>query len=384
MGQVRHKTNSFRVSPVTGFRRSSIFASWSPYNDLGVLCTEDNLGTVNSRVSGHWSGGGAWFLNRDIHSFSPPAVDGLPLGLIDGPVRMGSNLTSVVGLPLPSQPSESQSWALGATAIARTEPTNPAFDLSVTLGELMREGIPNAPGSSVMERTRRAKDAGGEYLNVEFGWLPLVRSINDFATVVRDHDDIIRKYQEGANRTIKRRYEWEPESDTFFQPTGFGSVPTNGNFTGGGRHVQTSKRMWFEVDYVYYLPVGGSTNDKVRRFGSYARKLLGVRLTPEVLWNLAPWSWAADWVANTGDVIHNISAIGTDGLVIRNGYIMCHTQRLTIDSGRYNGSGRTCFHYKVEESKTRRPATPYGFGVSYDGLTNRQKAILLALGLSKW
>jgi hypothetical protein len=383
MGQVRHKTNQFRASPVSGVRRSSQFASWSPYNDLGQLCTEDNLGTVNSWTGHHWSGGGAWFLTRDTHSFNPPKVD-MNTGLIQGPVRMGSNLSGVTQPSLPVQPSDSQANALGATAIARTEPTNPAFDLSVTLGELMREGIPNAPGSSAMERTKAAKSAGGEYLNIEFGWLPLVRSINDFATVVRDHDDIIRKYQEGANRTIKRSYQWEPEQAYGYSATNFGAVPANGNFTGGGRYTSTSKTMWFEVDYQYYLPTGGSTNDKIRRFGSYARKLLGVRLTPEVLWNLAPWSWAADWVANTGDVIHNISAIGTDGLVIRNGYIMCHTQRITVDHGRFNGTGPDCFHTRVEESKTRRPATPYGFGTSYDGLSNRKKAILVALGMSRW
>ncbi len=384
MGQIRHKTNSYRVSPVSGERRSSQFANWSPYSDPGVLCTEDNLGEVHSFASGHWLGGGAWFLSRDTVAFRPDSVVGAPTGLINGKVRMGSNLTGVTQPALPSQPSDSQAWALGGTAIARTEPTNPAFDLSVTLGELMREGIPIAPGSTVMEQTRLAKKAGGEYLNLEFGWLPLVRSVKDFASVVTNHDDIIRKYQEGANRTIKRSYQWEPETEFSYSPTGFGAVPVNGNFTGGGRQTSTSKRMWFEVDYVYYLPVGGSTNDKVRRFGSYARKLLGVRLTPEVLWNLAPWSWAADWVANTGDVIHNISAIGTDGLVIRNGYIMCHTVRKTIDHGRYNGSGPWCYRYKTEESKTRRPATPYGFGLTYEGLSLKQKAILAALGMSKW
>jgi hypothetical protein len=383
MGRVSHKVQTYRVSPVSGERRPTQFSSWTQYNDPGVLCVKDSLGTLHGRLNGRWDGGGPWFCTQDTAVFTPPSVTGKPTGLIHGDVRMGSALTSVTALSL-NEPSESSLNASGATAIARTEPTNPAFDLSVTLGELMREGIPNAPGNDVMLRTKAAKAAGSEYLNVEFGWLPLVRSINDFATVVKNHDEIIRKYQEGANRTIKRSYQWEPFTETKWNPTGFGSVPANGNFTNGGRFQTVTMRRWFEVDYEYYLPTGGSTNDKIRRFGSYARKLLGVRLTPEVLWNLAPWSWAADWVGNTGDVIHNISAIGTDGLVIKNGYIMCHSRRETVDSGQYNGTGPMCYHTTVRDRKVRYAATPYGFGLSYEGLSLKQKAIIAALGMTKW
>jgi len=384
MGKAVNRSRSWRTGSVSGRRRSSQFVGWTSYDDPGVLNTEGYIGQQNHFSSGHWSGGGFWWLNRSITSLRPESVVGAPLGLIEGNVRMGSNLAGVVGLTIPSTPTNSQADALGTTAIARTEPTNPAFDMSVAMGELMREGIPNAPGSSVMERTRAAKAAGSEYLNVEFGWLPLVRSINDFANVVKNHDEILRKYQEGANRKIHREYHWPSESAYSYSPTGFGSVPTNGNFTGGGRYQNTVKNQWFEVDYVYHLPVGSSQNDKFRRYGSYARHLLGVDLTPEVLWNLAPWSWAADWVTNAGDVIHNVSALGRDGLVIRNGYFMCHTIRTIIDHGQYNGTGPMCYRSIVVESKFRRPSTPYGFGALYSGLSAKQQAVVVALGMSKW
>jgi hypothetical protein len=381
MGKAINRSRSWREAPVAGVRRSSQFASWTPYSDLGVNCSEGYIGQQNYQRSGHWSGGGAWFLSRNITRVSPIDVS---TGLIQGQLRMGSNLLGIVGLTKPPTPTDSQLDALGATAISRTEPTNPAFDMSTALGEIMHEGIPNAPGAAVMERTNLARKAGSSYLNTDFGWLPLVRSVRDFASAVENHDDIIRKYQEGANRTLKRRYHWPDETAYAYNPTGFGSVPANGNFTGGGRYESTLKKMWFEVDYVYHLPIGQSMDAKIRRFGSYARKLLGVDLSPEVLWNLAPWSWAADWVSNTGDVLHNVSALGTDGLVIRNGYIMCHIQRLTIDTGRFNGTGPTSYRYTIDETKVRRPATPYGFGLSWSGLTAKQQATILALGLSKW
>jgi hypothetical protein len=261
-------------------------------------------------------------------------------------------------------------------------PTNPTFDLSVTIGELRMEGIPNVPGASVMEQTRLAKKAGGEYLNVEFGWLPLVRSIRDFAYVVDHTDKLVRSYQENSNKVIKAYYDWPTIEQSRADSCSFSMTPAVGFFSGGGRHQRILQRKWFEAEYIYHLPTGGSTNDKFRRYGAYARKLYGVRLTPEVLWNLSPWSWAADWFSNVGDVMTNISNIGSDGLVLRNGYMMCHTAKVTIDHGTAFGVTQTSV--RTQEWKQRRGATPYGFGISYDSLSNRQKAIIAALGLSRW
>jgi hypothetical protein len=280
------------------------------------------------------------------------------------------------------QPSELQAIALGATGIARTLPTNPAFDLSVQIGELRSEGLPRLPGEAMRESTKRAREAGGEYLNVEFGWRPLVSAVRDFASTVNNSDKIIRQYQEDANHVIHRQFHWPIKTDSKSVSDRFGMQPPIGFFSGGAREQTIYQHQWFEGDYIYYLPLGGSTNEKVRRFGSYARKLLGIRLTPEVLWNLSPWSWAADWFGNMGDIATNISNLHTDGLVLRNGYFMSHSARTTIDYGRFNGlfQRRT----RLEEFKLRRVATPYGFGVSYSSLSTRQIAIISALGLSKW
>jgi hypothetical protein len=53
--------------------------------------------------------------------------------------------------------------ALGATAVSRVEPTNPAADLSQALGELYRDGLPSLPG-------KQEGNLGSEYLNMQFGW----------------------------------------------------------------------------------------------------------------------------------------------------------------------------------------------------------------------
>jgi len=83
--------------------------------------------------------------------------------------------------------------------------------------------------------------------------------------------------------------------------------------------------------------------------------------------------------------MHNVSALGQDGMVMRYGYIMCHTRKEVWDWGYFQDQeGLRMDHKFVEETKTRTPATPFGFGVAFDGLSGKQLAIVSALGLSRW
>lgn len=116
-------------------------------------------------------------------------------------------------------------------------------------------------------------------------------------------------------------------------------------------------------------------------------KVLGLELTPETLWNLAPWSWAVDWVSNAGDVVSNISDWANDGLVLKYGYMMEETS--VTDVYTFDGpSGLPGNHqpYPVTLQRTvkkRIRATPFGFGLNWSGFSPRQLAILAALGITK-
>jgi len=384
---VSQRHRKFEVGRVSGQQRSSIFQAWAPY-DLGAIQSfEKSDGFTNPYSNGRWLSGGDWHLSRDVDSFTPKTVDAATFTQGGSPLTVGTARISepTTGVPLATwfpNFTNVQLAAMGTSAIAATEPTQSAFDLATLLGELRAEGIPNVPGASAMEATNLAKKAGGEYLNVEFGWLPLVRGIRDFASTVNNSDRILRDYQEGSGKVIQRSYDFPEDRDSKAAACSFSMYPSVGFFTGGGCSSNSFRKTWFECEYIYHIPTGTTINDKFRRYGSLARKLLGVELSPEILWNLSPWSWAADWVANTGDVMHNISAMGHDGLVLRHGYIMSHAGRTTVYSGAFKGQGQVRTH--VVETKTRRAATPYGFGVSYDGLNPTQKAVLIALGLSRW
>lgn len=140
---------------------------------------------------------------------------------------------------------------------------------------------------------------------------------------------------------------------------------------------------------MYYLPGVNATSN----FGDTAeavikaKKLLGLTLTPDTVWNLMPWSWAVDWMSNVGDNINNWSNMAIDGQVLAYGYMM----ETTIHKYTYTWIGETRLRSSVQPpsitlsttTKVRIKATPYGFGADWDGFSPRQLATIAALGLSR-
>lgn len=296
--------------------------------------------------------------------------------------------------PVPTASSDQELQALGTTAIARTVPTKPKADLSTFLGE-MREGLPFISGFARTgeARARQARNAGDEYLNVEFGWKPLLRDVYAFANAYKRSSELLKAYHNGAGKLIRRRYRWPTKLEIKEESLGYTyPVPLlhPWNYGGGPLELKCtiSQKIerWFVASYVYDVPRQG---DPFRNIND-VDYLLGVKLTPEVLWNLAPWSWAADWVANTGDIMSNLSSFATDSLVMHHAYVMEHrttTNKYWMHVPEYywhsHPAERIISQTFTGETKKRIGATPYGFGLSWDGFSNRQLGILGSLGISR-
>jgi len=300
----------------------------------------------------------------------------------------------------PSVPSDlrDRMIALGSTAIARTIPTNPVAGAAQFLGEL-REGIPTLPGSSYVNRGGPGGLAD-EYINVEFGIKPILGDLRKFGEAVRTGSTVLDQLERDSGRLVRRRYSFPEvrevqEPEVLSSNISYGSPPlrtaspsaylqTSGRLT---RQRTTITRYWFSGAYTYYYERGDSARAKLRRTEQDLAKLFGARVTPELLWELTPWSWLVDWSSNMGDVIHNFSAFHNDGLVMRYGYMMCHmviSDTYLLDGVVYaDGTGGPLSQVFTTEVKKRVKATPYGFGLDPDKFTTRQWAILSALGISK-
>jgi hypothetical protein len=315
-------------------------------------------------------------------------------------------------LPLPPQylewptiyPSSDDSLAeFGTTAISRCSPSNPSVDLSVTIGELFHEGIPKVMGATLgawksLSKRDRRRAIGQEYLNYEFGWKPLVNDLLGFCSAVLDADETYSVYERNSGKMVRRSYSFPEEKSTTVKIVAEGvspwwspssSVLSVPGSPGGVvyRTDEVTTRRWFRGAFTYYVPPADSLRNAMAREVIMARKTLGLSLTPDTLWNLAPWSWALDWFSNSGDILSNWTDWAIDNQVLLYGYIMEHkSHRRTYTFGGQTGLKGSSPPYdvtKVCETKVRRQASPYGFGLTWDDLSSRQKAIITALGVSR-
>jgi len=293
---------------------------------------------------------------------------------------------------------------LGAQAIARCSPSNPTVDLSVTVGELVKEGIPRLIGSTLrsmasMTSRDRRKAIAGEYLNYEFGWKPLVNELSDLYRTVLSLDVVINDYLRNSGKMVRRTYEFPVLTETVAKELttnvsswtaisgGFINDPLTINKGKVIRVHKTEIRHWFSGAFSYYVPPADSLRNEMARAVIIAKKSLGITLTPDTLWNLAPWSWAVDWFSDTGDVISNWSNWAIDNQVLLYGYMMEHSRSTYtytfVGPSGLTGGARPPSVTTVNETKRRIKASPYGFGLTSGDLSARQKAIAAALGVSR-
>ena len=313
-----------------------------------------------------------------------------------GPICVPLVPSSLGGYSVPSQDSAYLD-KYGATAIKLVDPTNANAETGVALGEILRDGI-SLPGISTWKnRTKIAKAAGSEYLSAVFGWLPLVSDINDTAESIRQSNVILDGYRKGVGKGSHEEFQFDDEvteSSTTISSSASAVVAGGsvGVFGLGGavvtRHTRKVVRRWFSGAFTYGSPSGSSeTIGRMLGVNSEIDRLFGLSLSPDLLWELTPWSWAVDWVSNAGDVVHNIGSFGLGGLVMRYGYIMEETSitdtysmnraALRGDDGSVPPSVVT---YTV---KRRREANPFGFGLEWNGLSPSQLAILASLAITR-
>jgi hypothetical protein len=303
--------------------------------------------------------------------------------------------------PTSAHSSKEELRDMGAIAISRCKPTKSTASLAVALGELHKDGLPNIIGSSLWENKardirRQAASGGDEYLNAVFGWKPLLNDVRQLAHGVKNADKLARQYIRDAGKPVRRSYSF-PQIRSITEDVFVGNdqewvAPFNSYFWNGAASAkayyseETVIDRWFSGAFKYALPLGMS--EVLGKRVSAASNILGAELTPETLWNLAPWSWAVDWFSNTGDVVSNLSDWATDGLVMHYGYMMEHS---IVTRTYYSQGSRMLFAagssapdlvFKTE-TKQRVRAHPFGFNATWSGLSPVQTAIAAALGISR-
>lgn len=296
----------------------------------------------------------------------------------------------------PAIPKWANASSDGNKAIVNTYPTQPMVGLSQTVAELKREGLPSLFGSQIASMKGSASRAiGGEVLNSLFGWTPLIADLDKLLKAVVSSSKVIQQMQRDSGKLVRRKYHFPTEttlvSSTSTRMLNHTLVSSANPVSAKWGTLITEEtieiKRWFSGAYTYFIDPGDDLVGKAKMYEQLASKLLGTRLTPDVLWNLAPWSWLADWYANIGDNITVASAFQQDGLVLKYGYVMrkvtARRMYTFTPDPHPTVKMQTSHLILTSTSKERQKSSPIGFGISNDAHTERQWAIYGSLGLTK-
>jgi hypothetical protein len=287
---------------------------------------------------------------------------------------------------------------LGAQFWDTHKPGKSGGDLGQMLGELNR--IPTIPGKQIL----KVRDAvgflralGSEYLNAEFGWKPLLKDIQDIHKNTKRLHDYLYQLRRDNGKGVRRRGHIPVTSNVTYSNSYSGGEymyplpPSAFQVTFSGKadvQVRETAEAWFSAKFRYYIHKPDSWRWQAKAIAA----LYGVNPTPALIWELTPWSWLVDWHTNVGHILSNMTNGAVDELVADYAYVMKHTGwRYYINAERKlknpSGSGphvtRSAQAVRFRESKVRRTASPFGFGIDSASYSDKQKLILGALGLSR-
>lgn len=281
-----------------------------------------------------------------------------------------------------------QSWG-------RLAPTTEVFDLAQFVGEL-REGLPGIVPSLLKGKSSFFKDLGSDYLNIEFGWKPFLSDLQDAARALLSAQESITRPFGPVHRT--RESEPFSSTESLSGPLGItcGGIPQawlsaddlqkiEPGYTAqpaGFENFQcdttvfVERKSWFEANWFALPKIGYDPQNFVSRLDS----LMDSKITPAVLWELAPWSWLVDWGLRIGDALQTAERLADDRVHAQYAYGMELTRVRRHIKARTNGLSAASLY----ERKERVRANPYGFVVGgVASLNSWQQSILLALGLTK-
>ena len=135
-----------------------------------------------------------------------------------------------------------------------------------------------------------------DYLSYQFGWLPFVKDVMEMLQLHGKLKNVLDELRTN-NGKWRRRGGTVVKSQTSvveYQGTDYGALypilpsPCYTSVPTYIRTRRTAMRVWFKGAYRYYIPELGVKDGSVP--WNTIRRLYGATFTPDVMWNLIPWS----------------------------------------------------------------------------------------------
>jgi len=336
------------------------------------------------------------------HSHTKFSVTGTSGSSYSGPLRIQAPTGGWPSdyLPVFKDPIAFNAGFYGPEAIAKTAPTKSRASLITAATEAFRDGIPQyIIGAGAL----KPKGIGHNALTNTFGWQPLISDVQKIVRSLTQASAMLRQLSRDDGRLVRRRLDFPLVESTepvrAFGPTSYDLFPeVVGGFnsrlwissspTEVEHTCTTVERVSFSGAYVYRLPIPDSLLTQLQRAETEANYLLGIRSNAASVWEVIPFSWLIDWIANVGSGLAAATELASNGLVLHHGYLMRRTIRkdkITLRNAvmRNGGTLSSVSSGTITDTKERFQATPFGFGLNPSTFTEKQWAILAALGLSK-
>lgn len=374
---------------------------------------------------GKYRTGGPWISNkRQVSTFGDYSTTYVGNGVAYKGCYLISNSADTDWSNLTTDPSSEYSNerlnSYGAQAYQALRPDIPDFSPMVALGELLGE----TPGllSRVKDfrsawkreiRRKQAKEkcilnkAGRWHLAIQFGWLPIMSDLLKFASAYQGANKRYAQLIRDEGRWIRRSRVLEKvghDKDEFVNTTYTTYTSVNHpsivpvHVTGaygptrptGQSSEHQSVFVWCEGKTKYYLPNGLRDDKWVKRLKR--RIYADMTLSPDVVYQLIPFTWLIDYFISLGSIISYLSDNGlADKVIFDYGYVMRKVEkvyRFRATQSVKCGTGQSYQQVSATRERrtllqTRGEANRFGWGFSEADLTPYQWGILGALGASK-
>lgn len=218
------------------------------------------------------------------------------------PIQVPSLSVSWASLNVPS------GWHL--TTVARSNPSRPVvtpLTLMQDVIELPKMLRDIGHNMTKPKRLLSAKELANQNLAAQFGWMPLIRDINqllDLQSAIHKRKTELQRLYSGKG--LRRRI-------TFDKVTRSGRELQSIAYGGGGKvnytfDTRVENEQWATIRWKpTTLPASHPSDAEMNQL---ARKVV-LGFTPEGLasgaWDVVPWTWLVGWFTNAGDFMKRFS-----------------------------------------------------------------------------
>jgi hypothetical protein len=247
------------------------------------------------------------------------------------------------------------------------------------------------------------KEMSDHYLNLQFGWRPFVDEVIATCDVVINFDRYVENAKRLNDKVVKRRWSEQDiqTSSLIYQNNGgtnsMGITPvlSGTDFVVAGSQLyqifqETLVQTWYEGAFRSYYPEFDEDRDSP--IPGFKTAVQGMRLAGAIpnmtlIYNLCPWTWLSDWFVNVGDNLQVFEDLLSDSVAAKYCYLMRRTYtrfRYKAFNSFYGGNVLEVETTREVEVKRRvAVGNPFSLSLQPGDLSDSQKAILSALGISK-